>query len=74
MSNDATSFQLTSDEATTLETLIDRVGLSTVVEALALICGEKAEHLRANWQDNAEAKVWDKKSAKLSKFAAQLED
>lgn len=59
--------QLTNDEAVALEAMIDRCGLETVVAALALICGEKAEHVRSNWQDRALAKAWDRCGAHLSK-------
>lgn len=42
-----------------LEGLIDRVGLPNVLEDLVVICNEKAEHIRCNWQDDALAKVWE---------------
>ena len=41
-----------------LEALIDRCGLSSVLMALSEICGEKAEHIRSNWQDEALARDW----------------
>lgn len=53
-----------------LETMVDTVGLRNVLYALSTICGEKAEHLRANWQDHASAKVWDHAAGKLDKAAA----
>ena len=65
--------QITEEQAEALEKLIDTHGLGTVVEAIALICGEKGEHLRTNWQDAAAAKEWDKNSQRLFKVAAQLE-
>ena len=65
--------QLTQDEAVALEALVDRCDLETVVDALGLICAEKAEHLRSNWQDGASAKLWDKRCRALQKLAAQIE-
>lgn len=50
--------QLTEAEAAEVEQLIDRCGLATVVGALALICAEKAEHVRTNWQDKELAAAW----------------
>ena len=49
---------LTDEEATALEEMVDRCGLSTVVSALAVICGEKALHVQANWNDRALTKAW----------------
>lgn len=43
-----------------LEGLVDRWTLTDVLEQLARVCGEKAEHLRSNWQDNESARVWDR--------------
>lgn len=43
-----------------LENLIDENGLSTVLDAISEICGEKAEHLHANWQDKNQANQWEK--------------
>lgn len=43
-----------------LEHMIDDHGLSAVLEAISEICGEKAEHLRANWQDKDQANQWEK--------------
>ena len=47
-----------SDECV-LESMIDEFGLHTIVDALATICFEKAEHLRSNWQDENMARNWD---------------
>ena len=43
----------------TLETLIDSIGVESLLTNLATVCYDKAEHIRANWQDNATAGVWD---------------
>ena len=42
-----------------LEELVDQHGLDRVVEMLADICADKADHLRSNWQDDATARAWD---------------
>ena len=43
-----------------LEVLIDRNGLAQVMLALVHICGEKAEHIRTNWQPYvSDAEDWD---------------
>ncbi|TYO65475.1 hypothetical protein FXV83_16195 [Bradyrhizobium hipponense] len=52
-----------------LEGLIDRHGLTHVVTGLSLICSEKAEHLRHNWQDGTSAKAWDVDAKTLEKAA-----
>jgi len=58
----------------TLEMLVDRKGLAGVVEALAEIADEKAEHVRSNWQDEPLAKAWERDAWTLKKAAAKLED
>jgi hypothetical protein len=44
----------------TLEQYIDMHGLDFVLQGLADICDEKAEHLRGNWQDERSARHWDR--------------
>ena len=41
-----------------LEMLVDRQGLRIVLEMLAHICIEKADHVRSNWQDEHLARIW----------------
>ena len=43
-----------------LETLIDRHGLLHILTGLELVCSEKAEHIRDNWQDARLARLWDR--------------
>jgi hypothetical protein len=45
-----------------LELTVDAVGINKTLELLAAVCGEKAEHIRVNWQDAPLAKSWDKAS------------
>jgi len=42
-----------------LEALIDNHSLLNVLTGLECVCGEKAEHIRLNWQDKATARQWD---------------
>jgi hypothetical protein len=36
-----------------LERLVDENGLTAVLDALATVCYEKADHVQSNWQDSA---------------------
>lgn len=40
--------------------MIDQYGVSAVLDSIAEICALKAEHLRTNWQDETEAKEWER--------------
>lgn len=53
----------------TLEALVDGEDLSHVLIALNLVCVEKAEHIRCNWQDQQTAKVWDRAATAIRKAA-----
>lgn len=55
-----------------LEIMIDKHGLYAVVDALAAICSEKAEHLRSAWQDKQAAKNWGKASNKFDTLNTSL--
>lgn len=61
--------ELSQDERTVLESMIDTSDLSTVLRALALVCIEKSEHLAINWQDKAASKRWDRAHAALMRFS-----
>jgi len=52
-----------------LETMIDTVGLSNTLYAIANLCSDKAEHIRSNWQDEALAKRWDQRMIALDLLA-----
>jgi len=56
-----------------LEQIIDRVGLKSTVEALAIVCDLKGDHLVQNWQDQTSASVWYRNMKRLDKVAAKLE-
>jgi phosphoglycolate phosphatase-like HAD superfamily hydrolase len=50
----------TNNETTELEQLVDRHGLAEVLDAIAGICGEKAEHIRASYSDEKLGDAWDR--------------
>jgi hypothetical protein len=49
----------------TLECLIDRHGLVNFLDAISVICTEKADHLVGTWQDKASARIWDRRALAL---------
>lgn len=55
-----------------LEAMIDRHGLLHVITGLGLVCGEKAEHIRQNWQDSSTAKAWDGEANRLLALARKV--
>lgn len=55
-----------------LEAMVDRHGLTQVLIMLHHICGEKAEHLRSNWQDDASAKYWEQDARRIEKAAVSV--
>ncbi len=52
-----------------IEALVDSETLQGVLIAAHLVCIEKAEHLRINWQDEITAKVWDRAATATYKVA-----
>jgi hypothetical protein len=50
-----------------IEALIDGGTVYDVIEAVQTVCSLKAEHIRENWQDEKNAKVWDKAATVLSR-------
>ena len=55
-----------SDEDT-LEEMIDKHGLTEVIDFMVCICAKKASHLRENWQDESQSKAWSKAAQTLLK-------
>jgi hypothetical protein len=49
-----------------LEGLVDGYSLTEVMEALAEICDEKADHILTNWQDEKTSKVWTHVALKIA--------
>jgi hypothetical protein len=52
-----------------LEHLIDQNSLQCVLNTLADVCNEKAEHLQSNWQDTFTANLWTSRANAISKVA-----
>jgi len=55
-----------------LENLIDSESLLHVLTGLELICLEKADHIRANWQDKTTAKTWDKDAKTIQSILTKI--
>jgi hypothetical protein len=60
-----------AERAATLEAIVDAYGLAETLSALSIVCGEKAEHVETNWQDENLAAHWQDASNKLDKLAAR---
>ena len=58
-----------TDDNDLLESLVDRHGLPGVLELLAEVCGERAEHVRRTWGDRPLANVWSIRRARLAALA-----
>jgi hypothetical protein len=52
-----------------LEDLIDSHQLDAVLDMIATICIEKADHLTSNWQDSGAAKCWTKAANSISRLS-----
>ncbi|MBD2388753.1 hypothetical protein [Cylindrospermum sp. FACHB-282] len=55
-----------------LETLIDQLSLSAILEMLERICHKKAENLRNHWQDETSAKLWDKAARQIEQLNVDI--
>lgn len=49
-----------------IEAMIDAHKVDGVLDIIADICQQKAEHLRSNWQDENAAKSWDRDARKIA--------
>lgn len=67
-----------------IEKHIDRIGLPQMIELIAIICDEKADHIRINWQDHSGstliasaysaaviAGMWERTAKELDAIAAK---
>lgn len=55
-----------------LEELVDQHTLREVVIALGVLCGDKAAHIQANWQDGRTARVWNTQHDKLLRWSEDI--
>lgn len=65
---------LDADLKSELEQIVDVFSVEAVLEALAEICQDKAEHIRLNWQDTSLSQVWERGGNSLSGFYAKFSD
>jgi hypothetical protein len=63
-----------TDTARILEELVDSTSVMDVLEALATVCYDKAEHLRSNWPDlpDTSAMMWERAATKILGFHARF--
>ena len=52
-----------------LETLIDAHGVDSILESIGIVCRDKADHIRSNWQDNVLAGQWERVAKKIDDAA-----
>lgn len=65
--------ELPPHDLDTLESLVDKQGgIYDVLDGLSTIAGEKADHLRTNWQDEPAAKRWERLGRRLDRFAVSI--
>lgn len=55
-----------------LETLVDKHGLKMVVDRLASVCWEKAQHVEENWGDKQLAKDWRVAASRIDNAGSRL--
>ncbi|HET9363952.1 MAG TPA: hypothetical protein VFP71_03095 [Candidatus Angelobacter sp.] len=60
------------EDSICLEQMIDRINLAYVIDTLGDVCGEKAIHIDANWQDTRAANVWRKAAWSLHRLANKI--
>ncbi len=61
-----------TDQAVELEGMIDKLGLTTVLEMAAHICYAKELHLLENWQDKNMARCWRQDGKRLEQVATKV--
>lgn len=57
-----------TDALNLLECLVDKYGLSAVINDLSNVCGLKADHLADCWDDYDSAKSWMRDAKKLDRL------
>jgi len=56
-----------------LEQTVDSASVHEVLEALALVCHAKADHLASNWGDAQSAQAWARAAGHIEKAASRVE-
>jgi hypothetical protein len=54
-----------------LEHLIDQNSLQTVLNTLADVCHEKADHIQSDWQDTFTANLWTSRGKAIGSVAGR---
>jgi uncharacterized protein (DUF2252 family) len=57
-----------------IESHVDRLSVSMVLQALATVCEGKAEHVRSDWQDFGLGRFWDNLAKQIEKTAESVAD
>lgn len=52
-----------------VEQMVDEWGLSTVLQALRDVCVVKAAHVITNWDDQTQARAWDRAGTRIQHAA-----
>jgi hypothetical protein len=55
--------------AAELEATVDRHGMASVLESLAVLATLKAEHVETNWQDRELARSWKRVASRIQQAA-----
>ena len=63
----------TDDMKAELEGFIDQSSLEHVLELLSVICWEKADHIRLNWQHPDCAVLWERAGNRLAGLSAKAD-
>ena len=54
------------------EAYIDDLGVARLLDALADVCRDKAEHLESNWQDHAAGHDWEHAAKQIDQLACRV--
>ena len=57
-----------------LERFIDSHSLKYVIEQIAYICQEKADHVRTSWQDQNLASTWDEDAIRVTSLTKKIKN
>ena len=55
-----------------IETLIDRYDVKTILDAMSIVCAEKADRIRSNWGDESMAQDWGRATGQLARWTSQM--
>lgn len=61
-----------SDLENEIEKLVDASSVQSIIEALAVVCYEKAEHIRSSYNDKPLARQWEKNGNLVIKLSSKI--